>query len=100
MKSEFDDAKLNEVYGCKILCDRSTASFRDQLSDDCGYALTGRSEDKCITDLMVYIKYRTEHQFKESSNLLNEACSSQKRAQHQSKTGNKTARLYFLEPIH
>lgn len=78
MDQKFDDKKLNEFYNCAVECEASSssASFRDQLSDDCGYVTYNTNE--CITDLMVYIKYHVENQFKRASEMLSGVCSSQK----------------------
>lgn len=84
MQLEFDDTKIDDYFDCEIVCDRSTASFKDQLSNDCGYITykPGGYKNPCVTDLMVYVKYYVERQFKKSIDLLNAACSSQKRTQH------------------
>lgn len=91
MKLKFDDTKINEYYNCKLVCDKSTACFKDPFSNDCGYATyknNGRNTNECITDLMVYIKYHIERQFKQPIDLLTEVCTPQKQARQLTKTGN------------
>lgn len=79
-----------KYYDCKIVCDQSTATFKDRYSDDCGYITYKKKEvekNECITDLMVYIKYYVELKFKGTLSILNEACPLQKRNRPQTRTG-------------
>lgn len=90
MRSNFNDLNMDKYYyDCEVLCDDSKPRFKDRLSEDCGYAITkeGYTENVCVTDLMVYIKYHVESQFMKPINLLNGACSLQKRTRF-TKTGN------------
>lgn len=90
MNLKFDETQLNEYYDCETVCDHSTSRFKDRFSDDCGYIAYKNNvlENECVTDLMVYIKYYVERKFKETIDLLNEACPSQKRNRPQTPTGN------------
>lgn len=102
MKSRFDDARLDENFDCKIVGGRSTPSFKDRWSNDSGY-VTHKNNDGntngCITDLMVFIKYRIEDQFEKAIDLLNESCPPQKRTRQQSKTGSLLFSISFQSEI-
>lgn len=100
MQSEFDDIKLDDYYDCEIVCDSSTARFKDRLSTDCGYR-TYKKEinyNGCITDLMVYVKYHVERHFRKSIDLLNEACPAKKRS-HLTKTGKCREITFFFKML-
>lgn len=92
MLLNFNETKLNENYYCAIVCDGSTASFKDRWSEDCGYVSFKNGDLKsngCITDLMIFIKYHVEQQFRKSIQALNSTCPLQKRTQQQSTTGSR-----------
>lgn len=80
MQLTFNETEDNVYFTCAVECDRPKEHFEDEWSSDCGYSSNNAEHlNRCITDLMVYVKHYLARQFNATINVLNDACPQQKR---------------------